>query len=693
MKVPRLRGLAASAVALATLALPLQAMAAPHRGDDQARCNQIQKLEQRFPQLSQNYPGLQQALEACTAAAPASLLMSFNDLSGYSWAQSDIDLMQSMGIMKGVGRGLFQPGGILTRVQFAALLQRVFHLSVPSNPIQFVDVNQGFWGYNAVEAAAPFMGEFQTPGGLAFEPDLPMVRIDVAASLGKIEVAEGMATLPTTAAAQAVWATYADGSLVPAGLSQYAAVAVQTGIMKGYANGSFGVEDTLNRAQAAVLLARVLQGTETMPTGTATIGGTTTLQGTFASTSGSTLTITTSSGSQSLTLSPSGVTVTINGASGSLSGLTSGESITVTLNAQQQVIAIAATSNNTSVSTLSGTVVSVTSSSIVLNIPGVSLPVTLNFAPGTSLTATVGDSVTVSLNSDGQVVAIAVTNTTSTVSGTVNGVNATTITVNNTAYTLSASGVTVTGDASSLGGVATGDTVTLTLTNNQVTAIDVTSAVSTLTGTVTGVSSSQISISVNGASPVTFTIASGATVTVNGTSATLSAVTGGETVTLTLSNGQVTAIAVAGPVATHTVTGYIVSDSASSVTVAVYGSGGTSQTGYSIDTGANVTLNGSTVAVSSLPLGDAATVGLDANNGVASIAATTPSDQVTGQLVGINATTAQVLLANNTIKTVSLGSAPVAFVNGGVVAVTSLALDQSITIDPTELNGSALLVR
>jgi hypothetical protein len=622
MKVPRLRGIAAAAVALATVALPLQAMAAPHGDDGLGRCNQVLMLMSQYPQLAQAYPALQRAEEECSSATGFQMA-GFDDLNGFGWAADDINMLQTMGIMNGVGHGRFLPAGRLSRVQFAALLTRVFHLSVPANPITFIDVPPSYWGYDAVEAAAPYMGEFQTPGGLAFEPDLPMLRIDVAATIGKIEVAEGLAQLPTAAQAEAIWAGFTDGSLVPAGISQYAAVAVQSGIMKGYANGSFGVDDTLNRAQAAVLLVRVLEGTETMPGGTGSIGGTSTLQGTFEAAFGSSVVILVNGAPETLTLATTGVTVTVNGQSATLASLTPNEAVTLTLNAQGQVIAIAATNGNTGVTTLSGTVVSAGSTTLVLDVNGTD--VTLAVAPGVTVSATPGESVTVSLNAQGQVVSITVTGTTSTVSGTIVSVGPATIEIN-----------------------------------------------------------------VNGTLD-TFAVTSGATVTINGAASNLSSLTAGESATLTLNaSGQVTAIAVSGPVATHTVTGYIVAVSASDVAVAVYGTGGASATAYAVDTGAQITLNGTTTAVTSLPLGDAATVGLDSNNGVASIAASTPSGQVSGTLVGISGTQVS-MVVNGNLTTVTVGSAPVAFSGGSAVALSSL-LTETVTIDPTAMGGSALVV-
>ncbi len=196
--------------------------------------------------------------------------VTFADLGNYGWAQTDITLLAELGIIQGEGNDRYGPGQEMTRVQFAELLQRLFVLPEPSSPIAFVDVTPSTPGYGSIEAAAPYMTQFNTLGGIAFEPNLPEVRIEVAATIGEIEVAEHLATLPTTAAAAQIWSQFTDGSMVPPGLEQAAAVAVSQGLMKGFPDGSFGVDGTLTRAQAAVLLARLLESNETIGTGTTT---------------------------------------------------------------------------------------------------------------------------------------------------------------------------------------------------------------------------------------------------------------------------------------------------------------------------------------------------------------------------------------------------------------------------------------
>jgi len=272
---------------------PVSALArgAPAPGGNRADCAALQQVAGGHPGWVKAYPGLRADLGQCSppstapnsqdskgsrgapdpqpaqqTLAAATTSTSFSDLQGFDWASADITLLAQLGVVQGVGGGQFAPAQQITRAEFAALLQRLFLLPQPANPEGFVDVQAGAWDYSAIEAAAPYMTQFDTPGGVAFEPSLPEVRIEVAATIGEIEVAEGLATLPAAAQAAQIWGQFSDANLVPAGLEQTAAVALQAGLMQGYPGGSFGVEDTLTRAEAAVLLARVLRGDETIGT-------------------------------------------------------------------------------------------------------------------------------------------------------------------------------------------------------------------------------------------------------------------------------------------------------------------------------------------------------------------------------------------------------------------------------------------
>lgn len=382
-------------------------------------CPHLVAAVQVAPRLT-DYPGvdgrLRQCLGGVAASSSAPQGVGFNDLSGYGWALADIDILAQMGVFQGVAPHRFEPAGHLTRAQFAALLERIFHLPQPAAPTAFVDVPSTFWAYADIEAAAAYMSQFTTPGGIAFEPSIDVTRIEVAATLGQILVSTGQAQLPATAAAQQVWAGFTDGASVPAGLRQDAAVAVQLGFMKGYPNGRFGVDNSLTRAEAAVLLVRVLDSTETMSGG----GGTTTSP--TATLAGAVVSVDTGTVPQQMTIDESspqiatgvvvdvatGATVTVDGSAAQLASVATGDTVEVTEVSGLATI-VAATTTTTNVQTASGY--------LVANPGTVSLTV---YAPLTGIqsyglaagvgapSATVGDELTLSLNAAGQVTQIAV---------------------------------------------------------------------------------------------------------------------------------------------------------------------------------------------------------------------------------------------------------------------------------------------
>ena len=180
---------------------------------------------------------------------------SFQDLSSYAWAAPAIDALAQEGIIHGVGDGRFDPGGQVTRAQFASLMMHAFQLPSSSQPPAFQDVGAGSWEYQAVGAASPYFDNYPLPGGgYAFEPDQGMQRQEVAAAMVRVLVRQGKLTLPSPEQAQTVLARLSDAGAVDPSLEPYVATAIQAGIMKGFPDGSFQPQAILNRAQAAVLL-------------------------------------------------------------------------------------------------------------------------------------------------------------------------------------------------------------------------------------------------------------------------------------------------------------------------------------------------------------------------------------------------------------------------------------------------------
>lgn len=182
----------------------------------------------------------------------------FTDLAGYSWASNDIQLLAGQGIVEGIGGCQFDPGGSVTKAQFAALMTRIFNLHQPTNPQPFTDVPQSSWEYQSVQAAAPYMPSLQlVGGGSAFFPDQALDRQDVATAVVNILASNGKLTQLSPTQASTVLAGVFDASDVAPGLRAQVATAISNRILIGFPDGDFEPHGLLTRAQIAVILVRL----------------------------------------------------------------------------------------------------------------------------------------------------------------------------------------------------------------------------------------------------------------------------------------------------------------------------------------------------------------------------------------------------------------------------------------------------
>lgn len=188
-------------------------------------------------------------LPAAAASAPA----TFTDVPPGFWAAPAIAQLAGEGILSGVAPGHFAPEAPITRAELAALLLRIRGDGGAAAGPAFSDVRSGDWFYNAVEAVAG-RGWMRGVGSGLFAPAAPVTRAAAAvaatAALGLGEVARDEETLPCT---------FRDCRTIPAWALGPVHVAADLGLLRGTSGGDFAPQSTLDRAEAAVLLAR-LQG-------------------------------------------------------------------------------------------------------------------------------------------------------------------------------------------------------------------------------------------------------------------------------------------------------------------------------------------------------------------------------------------------------------------------------------------------
>jgi parallel beta-helix repeat protein len=105
----------------------------------------------------------------------------FRDVQGH-WAQAFIGALAAQNIISGFPDGTYRPSAPVTRAQFAAIINKAFNPAAQRSAINFVDVGQSFWGYQAIQTA--YRGGFLAgyPGNV-FLPDQQIPRVQVLVSL------------------------------------------------------------------------------------------------------------------------------------------------------------------------------------------------------------------------------------------------------------------------------------------------------------------------------------------------------------------------------------------------------------------------------------------------------------------------------------------------------------------------------
>ncbi|MBX5477036.1 MAG: S-layer homology domain-containing protein [Clostridia bacterium] len=193
------------------------------------------------------------ALPPTAAVRAASNASPYVDVDAhrYGWALPAILDLRQRGLMVGVDANHFAPGRPLTRAEMAALFVRLKQVPMDGVGPRYSDVKPGQWFFEEAEAAAA-NGLLLGVAKDRFAPQDPVTRAMTAVvavrSLGLDRVAQDLrnAALP-----------YRDAASVPAWARGAVSIAHALGVMKGDSAG-FRPQDTVTRAEAAVILERLL---------------------------------------------------------------------------------------------------------------------------------------------------------------------------------------------------------------------------------------------------------------------------------------------------------------------------------------------------------------------------------------------------------------------------------------------------
>lgn len=179
-----------------------------------------------------------------TSTTTITYLGELRDLDGH-WAQQIILAMVAKKIITGYPDGTFQPDRTITRAEFCTILAKALNVSPETNPSGFADVI-GHWAQDSI-AAMVRKGYLKGYPDGSFGPDQPMKRSEIAAIVDRVQM------LPPASGQQ----TFLD---VTPDFWAFAPIeaAAQAKILNGYPDGTFHPEQSATRAEAAVIINRIL---------------------------------------------------------------------------------------------------------------------------------------------------------------------------------------------------------------------------------------------------------------------------------------------------------------------------------------------------------------------------------------------------------------------------------------------------
>jgi len=183
---------------------------------------------------------------------------TFEDIAGH-WAQKEIEFMATKGHVAGIGENKFAPEATVTRAEFVTILARMAGLTAnPEGAERFHDVPADAW-YRGMVGAAANAGLVFGIGENSFAPNELVTREQMAAMMVRLMAKNGLnMTVSDTDAVKML-----DGFNDAAGISSWArppvALVVREQLMAGRESGWFVPLGNTTRAEAAVVLYRVLQ--------------------------------------------------------------------------------------------------------------------------------------------------------------------------------------------------------------------------------------------------------------------------------------------------------------------------------------------------------------------------------------------------------------------------------------------------
>jgi hypothetical protein len=185
---------------------------------------------------------------------------AFEDMNGH-WAKQDVEMLASKLVVDGVEKGTFAPSASVTRGEFAALVSKGLGLTQDAkNADRFTDIKESDWyaGYIGAASKAGIVDGFED---VTFRPQNQITREEMAVILAKAYAFTGKAIELVGNNATYI-STFKDSEQISEWAQQSVAKTIRAELMNGVESGLFVPKAQATRAEAAVVLKRMLQAAE-----------------------------------------------------------------------------------------------------------------------------------------------------------------------------------------------------------------------------------------------------------------------------------------------------------------------------------------------------------------------------------------------------------------------------------------------
>lgn len=187
--------------------------------------------------------------------------VSFSDIPKNYWAREYIAELAAMEVISGFPNNSFRPNAPVTRAELAALLQKVFVKSKIREAINFKDVPQKYWAYDAIRETYE-MGFFTILNSKSknFNPTQKLNRLDVLITLAK-----GL-NYKFTGSTENILSVYSDASSIRSEHRNFIAALTENGVITNYPHKKLlNSKKVATRADVCALLYRAMVSTGEVP--------------------------------------------------------------------------------------------------------------------------------------------------------------------------------------------------------------------------------------------------------------------------------------------------------------------------------------------------------------------------------------------------------------------------------------------